>query len=103
MNWQYQKKAAEDDVRRLSGVRGVMNNVTIKPHVKADDVKRKIEDALKRHAEVGADSIRVTVRNDDQVVLEGKVDNWDERYAVESAAWSAPGVKSVDDRILIGR
>jgi osmotically-inducible protein OsmY len=103
VDWQYQKKAAENDVRKLSGVRGVINNIVIRPRVKADDIKRKIEEALKRHAEVEAHAISVTVRNDDQVVLEGKVDNWDERYAVENAAWSAPGVKSVEDRILIGR
>jgi osmotically-inducible protein OsmY len=103
VNWQYQKKAAEDDVRKLSGVHGVINNITIKPHVKADDIKRKIEDALKRHAEVEAKEIRVTIRNDDQVLLEGKVANWDERYAVQNAAWSAPGVKAVEDRLSVGR
>jgi osmotically-inducible protein OsmY len=102
VDWQYQRKAAEEDVRKLSGVHGVINNVTIRPRVKADDIKQKIEDALKRHAEVEAKAIRVTVRNGDQVLLEGKVDNWDERYAVENAAWSAPGVKSVEDRISVG-
>jgi osmotically-inducible protein OsmY len=88
-------------VRKLSGVKGIINNIEIRPHVKAEDVKRKIEDALKRHAEVEAQAIRVTVRDNDKVLLEGKVDNWDERYAVETAAWSAPGVKSVEDRLTI--
>jgi osmotically-inducible protein OsmY len=102
VDWYYQKKAAEDAVRKLSGVRGVVNNIEIKPHVKAEDVKRKIEDALKRHAEVEAKAIRVTVTANDKVLLEGKVDNWDERFAVENAAWSAPGVRSVEDRLAIG-
>jgi osmotically-inducible protein OsmY len=102
VDWYYQKKAAEDAVRKLSGVRGVINNIEIKPHVKAEDVKRKIEDALKRHAEVEAKAIRVTVTGNDKVLLEGKVDNWDERFAVENAAWSAPGVRSVEDRLAIG-
>jgi osmotically-inducible protein OsmY len=102
VDWYYQKKAAEDAVRKLSGVRGVINNIEIKPHVKAEDVKRKIEDALKRHAEVEAKAIRVTVTANDKVLLEGKVDNWDERFAVENAAWSAPGVRSVEDRLAIG-
>jgi osmotically-inducible protein OsmY len=102
VDWYYQKKAAEDAVRKLSGVRGVVNNIEIKPHVKAEDVKRKIEDALKRHAEVEAKAIRVTVTGNDKVLLEGKVDNWDERFAVENAAWSAPGVRSVEDRLAIG-
>lgn len=101
VNWYYQKKSAEDDVRKLSGVRGVINNIEIKPTVQAQNVKAKIEDALKRHAEVEAKAIRVTVRDGNKVVLEGKVDNWDERYAVETAAWSAPGVKSVEDHLTI--
>ena len=102
VDWFYQKKAAEEDVRKLSGVRGVLNNIEIKPHAKADDIKRKIEDALKRHAEVEAKAIRVTVRDNDRVLLEGKVDNWDERNAIENAAWSAAGVKSVEDQITVG-
>jgi osmotically-inducible protein OsmY len=101
VDWYYQKKAAEDDIRKLGGVRGVINNIAIRPPVKANDVKRKIEDALRRHAEIEAKAIRVTVQDNDRVVLEGKVDNWDEKYAVETAAWSAGGVKSVEDRLTI--
>ncbi|MBX6329077.1 MAG: BON domain-containing protein [Pseudolabrys sp.] len=101
VDWYYQKKAAEEDIQKLSGVRGVFNNIEIKPRVKADDVKKKIEDALKRHTEVEAKGIRVTVRDNDQVILEGQVDNWNERYAVENAAWSVPGVRSVEDRLAI--
>ena len=100
VDWYYQKKAAEDDVHKLTGVHGVINNIELKPHVKPEDVKRKIEDALKRHAEIEANAIRVTVHND-KVALEGTVDNWDERLAVGNAAWSAPGVKSVEDRLAI--
>jgi osmotically-inducible protein OsmY len=101
VNWYYEKTAAEDDVRKLSGVRGVTNKITIKPHVDPSNVKGKIDAALKRHAEVEAKAIRVTVQNGSKVVLEGKVDSWDERRAVESAAWSAAGVTSVDDRLTI--
>jgi osmotically-inducible protein OsmY len=102
VDWFYQKKTAEDDVRKLTGVHGVVNNIAIKPHAKADDIKRKIEDALKRHAEVEAKAIRVTVRDKDRVLLEGTVDNWNERYAIENAAWSAAGVSSVEDRLTVG-
>lgn len=101
VDWHYQKQAAEDDVRKLSGIRGVTNSINIKPRVTALDVKMKIEDALKRHAEVEASAIRVSVRDNNQVTLEGTVDNWDERYAVERAAWSAAGVMSVEDRLSI--
>lgn len=101
VNWQYQKSSAERSVRRLSGVRGVINNIEIEPHARAENVKGKIEAALKRHAEVEAKDIRVTVRDDSEVVLEGKVQSWDEKVAVEKAAWSAPGVKNVKDRLTI--
>lgn len=101
VNWYYQKNAAEKDVRKLSGVHGIINNIDIRPHAKAEDIKQKIEAALKRHAEVEANAIRIVVRNNDTVVLEGKVDNWDERFAVRTAAWSAPGVKSVEDHLAI--
>jgi osmotically-inducible protein OsmY len=92
VEWYYQLKAAEEDVRKLPGVRGVTNNIVITPRVQAQDVKRKIEDALKRHAEVGAKKISITVQDGDNVLLKGKVQNWDEWSAVENAAWSVPGV-----------
>ena len=102
VNWQYQKSSAERDVRKLSGVRAVINNIEIEPHAKAENVRSKIEAALKRHAEVEAKDIRVTVRDDSEVLLEGKVRSLDEKAAVENAAWSAPGVKNVRDRLTIG-
>jgi osmotically-inducible protein OsmY len=102
VDWYYQKQTAETAVRALSGVHGVINNVTIKPRVHGEDVKFKIESALKRHAEVEAKAIRVSVQ-DSKVILEGKVDSWDERYAAENAAWAAPGVTSVDDRLTVVR
>jgi osmotically-inducible protein OsmY len=102
VHWYYQKSSAERDVRNLSGVRSVVNNIEVEPHAKADNVKKKIEAALKRHAEIEAKDVHVTVRDDDEVLLEGKVRNWDEKFAVENAAWSAPGVKNVRDRLTIG-
>ena len=102
VEWNYSKTAAEDDIRKLSGVCGVTNKITIKqPDVESSNIKNKIESALKRHAEVEASAIRVSVKDGNKVVLEGKVDNWDERRAVENAAWSAPGVVSVEDRLKI--
>jgi osmotically-inducible protein OsmY len=99
--WQYQKKAAEDAIRKLTGVSGISNSISIKPSVLAADVRQKIESALARHAEVEAKAIQVTVVERNRVLLEGRVDNWDERQAVENAAWSVPGVQSVDDRLII--
>jgi osmotically-inducible protein OsmY len=101
VDWYYQRRAAEDDVRKLSGVRGVTNKIAIKPSIETSNVKSKIDSALKKHAEIEAKAIRITVQNGNTVVLEGKVDNWDERRAVENAAWSAAGVAYVDDRLTI--
>jgi osmotically-inducible protein OsmY len=100
VEWQYQKQAAESAVRHLSGILGVSNMIEIEPHVAAADVHRKIMDSLKRNAEVEADSIRVVVDNG-KVILEGKVKAWYERNLAERAAWSAPGVKAVEDRLSI--
>ena len=101
VQWYFQKHAAETAIRKLSGVTGVVNDITIKPTANVANIKGKIEDALKRHAEVEAKGIRVTVLND-EVTLDGKVDSWDERQAVISAAWSAPGVRSVEDNLTVG-
>jgi osmotically-inducible protein OsmY len=101
VEWQYQKRAAESAVRRLSGVRGVSNLIEIKPQLAASDVRQKIMNALKRNAEVEADNIRVVVDND-KVILEGTVRARYERNLAERAAWSAPGIKDVEDRLSIG-
>jgi len=103
VNWQYQKKSAEDAVRKLSGVTGVINNISLRPAVSVTDIKRKIEGALARHAYIEAEGIRVNVQDGNKVLIEGKVDSWDEREAVEDAAWSVEGVQVVDDRLTIAR
>lgn len=102
VDWYYQRTAAEDDMRKLSGVCGVTNTIAVEPRVDPTNVKHKIEAALERHTELEAKAIRVSVKGGNTVVLEGKVDNWDERRAVEHAAWSAPGVAYVEDRLTIG-
>jgi osmotically-inducible protein OsmY len=108
VSWHFEKKAAENAVRKLSGITGVSNSISIKPTVikptvNASEIKRKIEDALTRHAEIEAQSIRVSVRDGNKVSLEGMVDSWNEREAVENAAWSVAGVQSVDDRLTTVR
>lgn len=101
VDWQFQKNAAEDAVRKLSVVIGVVNNIAIKPAVVASDIKKKIEDALTRRARVEASTIRVDVQDRNRVKLVGKVQSWEERDAVEDAAWSVAGVQWVDDHLRI--
>ena len=103
VNWHYQKKAAEDAVRKLSGLVGITNNIAIDYRVEPLDVQKKIEDALRRRAEAEAKAIHVKVRDRSKVCLEGFVDSWEEREAAENAAWSVAGVQSVDNRLSIVR
>ena len=102
VDWYFQMQSAEGDIRKLSGVRGVTNNINIRPRVSAVDVKKKIEGALRRRLEGEVSGIRITVEDGNKVLLEGFVESWNERHAVEIAAWSAPGVKAVDDRLSVG-
>ncbi len=100
VDWAYQKQAAERAIHALSGVRGVSNLIAIKPAIHPEDVRSTIEKAFLRNAELESGQIRVQA-NAGQVVLEGNVKTWHERQIAEQAAWSAPGVTSVDDRIRV--
>jgi osmotically-inducible protein OsmY len=100
VDWNYQRDAAAKVVRDLLGVTGVTNSVGVRPHVSAADVQLKIEAALKRSAEVDARRISVAAI-DGKVILSGSVHSWAERQQVEHAAWAAPGVKDVEDRLAI--
>jgi len=100
VEWQYQKENAERDVRKLWGVKGVSNLITVKPRVRASELKDKIEQALVRSVKTDAERITVEVEGS-KVILEGTVRSWAEREEAERATWLAPGVTSVDNRITI--
>ena len=100
VDWQYQKDAAGRAVRDLTGVVAVINLIGLQPRVKAADVRDKIEAALKRSAEIDARRINVTA-TDGKVILSGNVHSWAERQEAERAAWAAPGVTKVEDRLMI--
>jgi osmotically-inducible protein OsmY len=100
VQWHYQRQAADKAVRELAGVRGVSNMIAITPSVSPANVRERIENALKRDAELEANRIRVSVQ-DHKVTLDGTVRTWAEREAAERAAWAVPGVSSVVDHISV--
>jgi osmotically-inducible protein OsmY len=100
VEWNYQRERAEAAVRRVKGVKGISNLIKLKPKVEPTEIKKKIEEALKRIAEVDANRI-VVEANGSEVVLRGTVRSWAERQEAERAAWAAPGVTKVDNHVVI--
>lgn len=100
VGWAYQRSAAERAVRNLHGVKGISNSVVIEPVVSVGDVKAGIERAFRLNAEIDAEGVTVDAQGG-TVVLTGHVHSLTERDAAERAAWAAPGVTQVDDRLLV--
>ncbi len=100
VEWQYQRQAAESLVRRLAGVKGVTNLIVVKPSTTPSELKKKIEDALIRNAQVDAKNITVEVQGG-KAILRGTVRAWIEKEEAERVAWSAPGITSVENRITL--
>jgi osmotically-inducible protein OsmY len=100
LEWNYQRERAEEAVRNIRGVIGVTNSISLRPRAAPHEIKRKIEEALKRSAEVDASRIEVEA-NGGEVTLRGTVKSWAEREDAERAAWAAPGVTRVQNRIVV--
>jgi len=100
VEWEYQRNAAAEAIRRLMGVTGVSNDVSLAPSIASQVVQSDIETALKRLAKTESQKIIVHV-DGNTVTLSGTTHSWVERDLATQAAWNAPGVKHVQDKIRI--
>jgi osmotically-inducible protein OsmY len=100
VEWQYQKDGALRAVRDLKGVKGIVANITVQPQIKIENIRTKIEEAFKRSAEIDARRVNVSVL-DGKVILSGNVHSLAEREEARRAAWAAPGVALVEDRLAV--
>lgn len=100
VDWAYARDAAGSCVRTLIGIKGVINKIDIRPPMASEDIKTRIEAALQRRAHFDTKAIKVSV-DDGTVTLSGFVDSLAERNTMEHAAWNAPGVRSVVDKLVV--
>ena len=100
VDWEYQKSLAQSAMKKLKGVSGVTNKIQVTPKASSAEVKSKIEEALRRSAELDARRITVEIEGS-TVKLYGSVSSWAERDEAERAAGSAPGTTMVENHILV--
>jgi osmotically-inducible protein OsmY len=100
VDWTFQKYDAERAVRHIRGVHNVLNRIAIAPRAVERDVRHRIVEALHRNADLDARHVRVTVAGD-HATLTGTVGTWLQRNTAERAAADAPGIRTVDNRIVV--
>lgn len=100
VDWNFQRTAAVACANRIGGVRGVTSQIAVKASPAPGDIKIRIDDALRRSAEVDSRRISVLAR-DGTVELSGNVRSWFEREEAERAAWSAAGVYDVINHVHV--
>jgi osmotically-inducible protein OsmY len=100
VDWHYQKDLAFKDASKISGVLHIDNGIEVTPKVSVGDVKQRIEEAFERQADLEAEKIKV-MADGSRVTLSGNVSSWTKRNVAERAAWAAPGVSYIDDKLMV--
>ena len=99
--WQYQRDEAEFLTASVPGVLGIDNDITLTSTPDGRDIQHDISDAFRRSAKLDAEELSVDTTSYGAVILAGAVSSWAEHDEAVAAAWSAPGVTEVDDRIVV--
>lgn len=100
VEWHYQRERAASSARRIRSVKSILNQIVVAPKRPPTEIKRRIEEAFRRNAEIEANGIEV-VAEGSNATLRGAVRSWAEREEAERVAWTAPGVARVDNRITV--
>lgn len=100
VEWHYQKDLAFKDASKISGVQRVENWINVQPSVSTAVIKERIERAFERQADLEAENIKVRAEGH-KIILEGSVTTWGKRGIAERAAWAAPGVSQIEDKLIV--
>jgi osmotically-inducible protein OsmY len=102
VTWPYQRDAAEEAVRRLAGITGILSVITTTTPAPAPDLADQVRAAIARRLGPGADADSITVElNGGVVTLGGTVSSWPERQAAIAAAALGRGVVRVEDTLTV--
>jgi osmotically-inducible protein OsmY len=100
VDWNYQRDLAVEDAAKITGVTRIDNRLEVTQPVTTSDIRHRIEQAFERQADLEAERISVEA-NGGKVTLTGFVSSWNKRSAAERAAWAAPGVTQIEDKLVV--
>jgi osmotically-inducible protein OsmY len=100
LNWNYQKEAAKNAIKNIAGIKGVMNDIKIKPDTHDAIEQRAVESSLKRNWSIDSSKIDVKV-DGTNVTLSGNVNSIYQKEEAGNIAWKTPGIYSLDNNLNV--